>query len=153
MKKVSIYTDGSCLGNPGAGGWGAILRYGKLEKELSGGAENTTNNQMEMMAAIQALEALKSPCMVDLYLDSQYVRQGITEWLEGWKARGWKTADKKPVKNMELWQRLEAATLPHQIKWHWVKGHSGHTENERVDELARKAAEEIADKIVKPTRI
>ena len=141
MKHVTIYTDGSCLGNPGAGGWGAILRYGKLEKELSGGAENTTNNQMEMMAAIQALEALKSPCAVDLYLDSQYVRQGITEWLEGWKARGWKTADKKPVKNMELWQRLEAATLPHHIKWHWVKGHSGHPENERVDELARKAAE------------
>ncbi len=145
MKKIKIYTDGACLGNPGPGGWGALLRYGATEKELSGGEAQTTNNRMEMMAAIQALEALKSDCEVALYLDSQYVRQGITEWLPGWKARGWKTADKKPVKNVDLWQRLETAIAAHKIEWHWVKGHSGHVENERVDELARNAAEAVRD--------
>lgn len=143
MKKVKIFTDGACLGNPGPGGWGALLRYGTTEKELSGGEAETTNNRMEMMAAIQALEALKSACEVDLYTDSKYLLQGITEWLPGWKERGWKTADKKPVKNAELWQRLEGAVARHKIKWHWVKGHSGHAENERMDELARIAAEAI----------
>ena len=141
MKKIKIYTDGACSGNPGPGGWGALLRYGTVEKELSGGEPQTTNNRMEMMAVIQALEAIKNHCEIDLYLDSQYVRQGITEWLTGWKARGWKTADKKPVKNVDLWQRMETATEGHKIKWHWVKGHSGHAENDRVDELARVEAE------------
>jgi ribonuclease HI len=140
MKKhVDIYTDGACSGNPGPGGWGAILVYGKVEKELSGHESDTTNNRMEMMAAIGALEALKSSCKVDLYTDSKYVMQGITEWIPAWKKRGWKTADRKPVKNVELWQRLEEAVARHDIKWHWVKGHDGHDMNERADELARKA--------------
>ena len=138
-KHVKIYTDGACSGNPGAGGWGAILVYGDKEKELSGGEPETTNNRMELMAAIAALEQLKTPCMVDLYSDSTYVLKGISEWLPAWKARGWKTADKKPVKNVEYWQRLEKAATPHSVKWHWVKGHNGHVMNERADELARKA--------------
>lgn len=131
------------MGNPGPGGWGALLRYGTNEKELSGNETETTNNRMEMMAIIQALEALKSKCEVQLYTDSKYVLQGMTEWLPGWKARGWKTADKKPVKNVDLWQRLEEAATRHKVHWHWVKGHNGHPENERVDELARIAAEKV----------
>lgn len=138
-KHIKIYTDGACSGNPGAGGWGAILLYGEHEKEISGGEPDTTNNRMELMAVISALEILKSPCIVDLYSDSTYVLKGISEWLPAWKARGWKTADKKPVKNVEYWQRLEKAAEPHNIKWHWVKGHNGHEMNERADELARKA--------------
>lgn len=136
-KSVTIYTDGACSGNPGPGGWGAILCYGDTEKELCGGEPHTTNNRMEMMAAIMALEALKSPCRVALYTDSNYLRHGITDWIHGWKQRGWKTADKKPVKNVDLWQRLDAATQRHKIEWHWVKGHSGHPMNERADALAR----------------
>lgn len=138
-KRVEIYTDGACSGNPGPGGWGAILRYGDTEKELSGGEKETTNNRMEMMAAITSLESLTRPMHVDIYTDSTYVREGITKWIHGWKKRGWRTADKKPVKNMELWQRLEAAVERHEIEWHWVKGHAGHPENERADELARLA--------------
>ena len=140
---VEIFTDGACSGNPGPGGWGAILRYGAVEKELSGGEGATTNNRMELMAAIAGLEALKRPCPVKLYTDSQYLRDGITRWLPAWKARGWRTADKKPVKNLDLWQRLEAAAAPHQIEWHWVRGHAGHPENERADALARAAIGEM----------
>jgi ribonuclease HI len=136
---VEIFTDGACRGNPGPGGWGAILRYGAVEKELSGGEPQTTNNRMELMAAIAALEALKRPCNVRLYTDSQYVRDGIMQWLSGWKARGWRTADKKPVKNVDLWQRLDAAAAPHKVEWIWVRGHAGHPENERADALARAA--------------
>ncbi|MEM7425861.1 MAG: ribonuclease HI [Pseudomonadota bacterium] len=134
---VEIYTDGACSGNPGPGGWGALLRFGAHEKELSGGAPCTTNNQMELTAAIMALEALTRPCRIELHTDSQYVRNGITQWLQGWIRNGWKTAAKKPVKNAELWQRLDAAAQRHDISWHWVKGHAGHPENERADELAR----------------
>jgi ribonuclease HI len=134
---VSIFTDGACSGNPGPGGFGAILRFGSVEKELSGGEPMTTNNRMELLAAISALEALKKPCSVDLYTDSQYLRSGISNWIHGWKKNGWRTADKKPVKNIDLWQRLDAAIAPHQIRWHWVKGHAGHPENERADQLAR----------------
>jgi ribonuclease HI len=137
--RVTIFTDGACSGNPGPGGWGAILRYRGTEKEMSGGDRETTNNRMEMMAAISALEALKRPCVVDIYTDSSYVRDGITKWIFGWQKRGWKTADKKPVKNVELWQRLLDALKPHKVEWHWVKGHAGHPENERCDELARAA--------------
>ena len=136
-ERVKIYTDGACSGNPGPGGWGVVLRWNGVEKELSGGTRETTNNRMEMMAAIMALESLKRAVPVDLYTDSTYVRDGITRWLPGWKANGWKTAAKKPVKNQDLWQRLEAALRDHEIKWHWVKGHAGHPENERADELAR----------------
>lgn len=136
---VDIFTDGACRGNPGPGGWGAILRYGDVEKELSGGEALTTNNRMEMTAAIAGLEALKRPCRVRLYTDSQYLRDGITQWLRGWKARNWRTADKKPVKNVDLWQRLDAAAAPHQVEWLWVRGHAGHPENERADALARAA--------------
>lgn len=140
MKKhVAIYTDGACSGNPGPGGWGAVLVHGDKEKELSGHAEDTTNNRMEMTAAIKALEALKSSCRVDLTTDSKYVMQGITEWVPGWKKRGWKTADKKPVKNVDLWQQLEEAVGRHEVKWHWVKGHDGHEYNERADKLATEA--------------
>lgn len=138
-KQVTIYTDGACSGNPGPGGWGAILTYGTVEKELSGAEEQTTNNRMEMMAVISALEALKGACAVGLYTDSKYVCQGMTEWLPGWKARGWKTADKKPVKNADLWQRLEEAVNRHDVSWHWVKGHAGDPMNERADALARNA--------------
>ncbi|MGC6389756.1 ribonuclease HI [Ewingella sp. S1.OA.A_B6] len=139
-KQVEIFTDGSCLGNPGPGGFGAILRYKQHEKEFSAGFRLTTNNRMEMMAAIVALEALSSPCEVTLSTDSQYVRQGITSWIHNWKKRGWKTADKKPVKNVDLWQRLDAAIQGHTLNWMWVKGHAGHPENERCDVLAKDAA-------------
>ncbi len=138
-KSVEIFTDGACSGNPGPGGWGAVMRWRGLEKELSGGERETTNNRMELMAAIRTLESLQRAVAVDLYTDSTYVRDGITKWLAGWKTRGWKTAGKKPVKNQELWQRLDRATQGHDIRWHWVRGHSGHPENERADELARKA--------------
>ena len=134
---VTIFTDGACSGNPGPGGWGAILKSGAHEKELFGGAPQTTNNRMELTAAIMALEALKRASDVDLYTDSQYVRGGVTGWINGWKRNGWRTADKKPVKNIELWQQLDAATVEHVVRWHWVKGHAGHPENERADELAR----------------
>ncbi len=134
---VVIYTDGACSGNPGPGGWGAILMSGPHRKELKGGEAPTTNNRMELLAAISALEALKRPSDVELHTDSIYMRDGITKWIHGWKRNGWRTADKKPVKNVELWQRLEAATHRHKIDWHWVKGHAGHPENERADELAR----------------
>ena len=137
LKAVTIYTDGACSGNPGPGGWGAILSHGGHRKELSGGEPETTNNRMELTAAIAALEALKGRCSVDLYTDSNYVKDGIGKWIHGWKKNGWKTADKKPVKNAELWQRLDEARARHEIKWHWVKGHAGHPENERADELAR----------------
>jgi ribonuclease HI len=142
-KKVQIYTDGACSGNPGPGGWAAILVYGDLEKQLTGAESLTTNNRMEMMAAIAALEALKGSCHVDLYTDSTYVKNGITEWLKNWKAKGWKTADKKAVKNAELWQRLEEAALKHDVHWHWVRGHSGHDYNERADLLARMAIKDL----------
>jgi ribonuclease HI len=128
--KVVIYTDGACSGNPGPGGWGAILMYGEKEKELSGGEPATTNNRMELMAAIRALEALNKPCKVELHTDSQYVMKGVTEWMRSWKARGWKTADKKPVKNEDLWRRLDEARLRHDVDWRWVKGHNGHEHNE-----------------------
>lgn len=143
-KTVEVFTDGACRGNPGAGGWGVLLRYGGAEKELYGYAEQTTNNQMELMAAIQGLEALTRPCTVELTTDSQYVRQGITQWIHNWKKNNWRTASKKPVKNRELWQRLDKAVQEHDVKWHWVKGHSGHEENERVDQLANKAIDEKA---------
>lgn len=136
---VEIFTDGACSGNPGPGGWGALLRYGGSERELSGGEMATTNNRMEMMAAIRALETLTRPVKVRIHTDSQYVRDGITAWLPRWKARGWKTADRKPVKNVDLWQRLDAAAAPHEVHWIWVRGHSGHPENERADKLAREA--------------
>lgn len=139
---IEIYTDGACRGNPGPGGWGVLLRAGSHEKELYGYQEESTNNQMELMAAIRGLEALKRPSKVVLTTDSQYVRQGITQWIHGWKKKGWKTANKKPVKNKELWQRLDAAAKDHDMQWNWVKGHSGHAENERVDELANKAIDE-----------
>lgn len=141
--KVEVFTDGACRGNPGPGGWGALLRYGEREKELYGSERETTNNRMELMAAIIALESLKRPCEVILTTDSQYVRKGITEWIAGWKRRGWKTADKKPVKNQDLWQRLEFATHKHKIHWKWIKGHSGHEENERADQLANRAIDEL----------
>ena len=142
-QRVEIFTDGACSGNPGPGGWGAVLRFKGVEKELSGGARQTTNNRMEMMAAIAALEALKRPSRVDLTTDSRYLRDGITRWIHDWKRRGWKTAAKKPVKNVDLWQRLEAALEGHEIAWHWVRGHSGHPENERADSLARQAIEDL----------
>ena len=138
-ERVTIFTDGACSGNPGPGGWGAILRYGGTDKELSGGEAMTTNNRMELLAAIEALNALKRPVPVDLHSDSQYLRDGITKWIHGWKRNGWKTADKKPVKNAELWQALDAARTVHAVSFHWVKGHAGHPENERCDELARLA--------------
>ncbi len=141
-KTVEIFTDGGCRGNPGPGGWGVLLRYGKNEKELYGYDNETTNNRMELMAAIKGLETLDQPCNVILSTDSQYVRQGISQWMENWKKRGWKTAAKKPVKNQDLWQRLDNATQRHQIDWRWVKGHSGHAENDRVDALANRAMDE-----------
>jgi ribonuclease HI len=140
--KVIIHTDGACSGNPGPGGWGAILQYGDTEKVLKGGEPATTNNRMELMAAIQALEALTRPCKVELHTDSQYVQKGIGEWIHGWKKRGWLTADKKPVKNDDLWKRLDAARLRHEVDWRWVKGHAGHELNERADALARQGLEE-----------
>jgi ribonuclease HI len=135
--RVEIFTDGACSGNPGPGGWGAILRYRGQSRELSGGEADTTNNRMELLAAISALEALTRPCVIDLYTDSNYLRGGITQWVHGWQRNGWKTADKKPVKNVDLWQRLIEARNRHDVTWHWVKGHAGHDENERADELAR----------------
>jgi ribonuclease HI len=143
MKSVDIHTDGACLGNPGPGGWGALLRHGDTERELAGGEANTTNNRMELLAAIMALEALKTPCEVVLSTDSQYVQKGIGEWLPNWIRRGWKTAGGEPVKNKDLWERLQAAAKPHKVQWKWVKGHAGHAENERVDQLARAAAEKF----------
>lgn len=141
--RVEIFTDGACKGNPGPGGWGAVIRSGGHEKELSGGEADSTNNRMEMMAAIEALKALKRPCHVILTTDSVYVRDGITKWVHGWQRNGWKTADKKPVKNVELWQELVAAAARHDVEWHWVKGHNGHPENERADALATAAAERM----------
>ncbi len=143
---VQIFTDGGCKGNPGPGGWGAILRYGDAEKEIYGSDPETTNNRMEMTAAIEALSLLKRPCEVELTTDSQYLRQGITQWIHNWKKRGWKTADKKPVKNKELWMALDEQVQKHQVKWKWVKGHAGHPENERADELANIAMDELLAK-------
>ncbi|ONI71013.1 ribonuclease HI [Actinosynnema sp. ALI-1.44] len=140
---VEIYTDGACSGNPGPGGWGALLRYGRHERELHGGeATPTTNNRMELMAPIMALETLSRPSVVQLYTDSSYVRNGITQWLPRWKANGWQTSAKQPVKNADLWQRLEAAATPHEVEWHWVKGHAGHPDNERADQLAVRGCQE-----------
>jgi ribonuclease HI len=140
---VEIFTDGACSGNPGRGGWGAILRYNGVIKELSGGAMDTTNNRMELTAAIESLKALKKKCKVDLYTDSKYVKDGLEQWLQNWKARGWKTADKKPVKNEDLWRALDEAYSQHEVTLHWVKGHAGHPENERADELARMAVPQL----------
>ena len=147
MSRVVIYTDGACKGNPGPGGWGVYLRYGDTEKDLCGGDLQTTNNRMELQAVIEALRALNRPCQIDFFLDSEYVRKGITDWMRGWKARGWRTADKKPVKNEDLWRVLDEllSLSGHGISWHWVKGHSGHVENERVDDLARAEAEKFRD--------
>ena len=142
MKKVEIFTDGACRGNPGPGGWGALLRYGETERELYGGEAATTNNRMELTAAIRALSILRESCRVDLYTDSQYLRDGVTRWLENWKKRGWRTADRKPVKNIELWQALDREAQRHQVQWHWVRGHSGHAENERADQLANRGIDE-----------
>ena len=138
MKKIEIFSDGACKGNPGPGGWGALLRYGTVEKELCGGEKNTTNNRMELMAAIQGLQSLTEVCEVDLTTDSQYVRKGITEWIGNWKRNGWKTSAKKPVKNADLWQALDEQVTKHRVNWYWVKGHSGHRENEIADELANR---------------
>ena len=143
LTHVTVHTDGACSGNPGPGGWGAILAWNDHEKELKGGEAHTTNNRMEMMAAIAALETLKRPCLVRLYTDSQYLRDGIMQWLRCWKVRGWRTADKKPVKNVDLWQRLDTALGAHEVRWHWVRGHSGHDMNERADVLAREAIADI----------
>jgi ribonuclease HI len=142
LPHVSIYTDGACFGNPGPGGWGVLLRFGRHEKELSGAHPDTTNNRMELKAAVEALQALTRPCQVDFFTDSNYLKRGITEWMPGWKSRGWLTSKKKAVKNQDLWRALEQAVQPHQIEWHWVRGHAGHRENERVDRLARGAVTE-----------
>jgi ribonuclease HI len=143
VSAVTIYTDGACRGNPGPGGWGALLRFGEHVKELRGAESNTTNNRMELTAAIRAFAALNRPCSVQLYTDSQYVRKGITEWLPQWKARDWRTADKKPVKNVDLWQALEREIERHTVEWHWVKGHAGDPGNERADRLANEAIDEM----------
>jgi ribonuclease HI len=143
LTTVEIFTDGACKGNPGPGGWGAVIRSGANEKEISGGEAQTTNNRMEMMAAVEALNALKRPCRVILSTDSKYVMDGITKWVFGWQKNGWKTADRKPVKNAEIWQALVAATARHKVEWKWVKGHAGHPENERADQLASAAAEQF----------
>jgi ribonuclease HI len=140
LTKVDMFTDGACKGNPGPGGWGVVIRAGAREKELKGGEPQTTNNRMELMAAIRGLEALTRPCRVKLHTDSVYVRDGITKWIHGWRKNGWKTADRKPVKNAELWQALVEAAAPHRVEWHWVKGHSGHADNDRADRLACDAA-------------
>ena len=142
MHQVTIYTDGACKGNPGPGGWGAWLRSGEHERELWGGELQTTNNRMELQAVIEALNALRGPSLVQMHVDSEYVRNGITTWIHGWKRRGWRTADNKPVKNVDLWQRLEADTVPHRIQWHWVRGHSGDPGNERADVLANRGVED-----------
>ena len=141
--QVVIYTDGACSGNPGPGGWGAVLLWGDKRKELKGGEPGTTNNRMELMAAIRALEALNRACKIELHTDSQYVQKGIHEWIHGWKRRGWKTADNKPVKNDDLWKRLDAARLRHEVEWRWVKGHAGHELNERADALANRGIDEL----------
>jgi len=143
VKQIVIHTDGACRGNPGPGGWGAVLEFGGHRKTLKGGEALTTNNRMELMAAISALEALRETCAVQLYTDSVYVRSGLLEWLPGWKKRGWKTADKKAVKNQDLWQRLDAAAARHQVQWHWVKGHSGHPGNDAADRLANEGIDEM----------
>jgi ribonuclease HI len=143
MDKIEIYTDGACKGNPGVGGWGALLIAGSKEKELFGGEKDTTNNRMELMAVIQALEALKRPCDIVLHCDSQYVLKGITEWITGWKAKGWKTASRAPVKNVDLWQALDQARIQHKIEWKWVKGHAGDPGNERADQLANLGVESV----------
>ncbi|HEX8884160.1 MAG TPA: ribonuclease HI [Noviherbaspirillum sp.] len=143
MDKVEIFTDGACKGNPGPGGWGAWLKTGEHEKEICGGERNTTNNRMELMAVIEALSALTRPCSVVLHTDSQYVQKGISEWIHGWKARGWKTAAKEPVKNADLWQALDAAQARHQVEWRWVRGHSGHVGNERADQLANRGCASV----------
>lgn len=143
MKQVEIFSDGACRGNPGPGGWGALLRCDGKEKTLHGGEKNTTNNRMELKAAIEGLAALKEPCQVDLTTDSQYVRKGITEWIHNWKKNGWRTSAKKPVKNGDLWQELDALASTHEVKWHWVKGHSGHRENEVADDLANQGIDEL----------
>ena len=140
---VSLYTDGACKGNPGVGGWGVLMRYGSHEKTLYGGEPATTNNRMELMAVIEGLRALKRPCTVDIYTDSKYVMQGMSEWISGWKARGWKTAGKQPVKNVDLWQALDAETARHQVRWHWVKGHAGHADNERADAVANQGVAQV----------
>jgi ribonuclease HI len=140
---VTIHTDGACSGNPGPGGYGAILQWGEHTREIKGGEPHTTNNRMELMAAIVALETLKRPCTVDIHTDSQYLRNGIMTWIKGWKRNGWRTADKKPVKNVDLWQRLDASLANHTVHWHWVRGHAGHDLNERADELAREAIAEL----------
>lgn len=141
-EKVELYTDGACSGNPGPGGWGVLLRMGGHEKELFGGEAATTNNRMELMAVIEGLRALKRPVQAEIYTDSQYVMKGMNEWIQGWKARGWKTASKTPVKNVDLWQALDSECARHELKWHWVKGHAGHVENERADALARRGVEQ-----------
>ena len=143
LPRVTIYTDGACSGNPGPGGWGALLKFGRHHKELSGGESETTNNRMELTAAIKALKALKRPCQVQFFTDSEYLRKGITEWISGWKRRGWKTSGKKAVKNQDLWRELDAAIQIHVIQWHWVRGHAGQRDNERVDKLAREAIPKI----------
>lgn len=143
MKQVEVFTDGACKGNPGPGGWGALLRYGEVERELFGGEPDTTNNRMELQAAIEALKALSESCDVRLTTDSVYVKNGITQWLEGWKKKGWKTAARKPVKNVDLWQALDEQNQRHQVQWFWVKGHSGHRENEIADQLANRGIDEL----------
>lgn len=143
MKQVTIYTDGACRGNPGPGGWGALLIHGDAEKEIYGGETHTTNNRMELLAAIEALAALKQPCRVDLHTDSQYLRQGITSWINNWKRNGWKTANKKSVKNADLWRALDEGIANHDVHWHWVKGHAGHPGNERADQLANRGIDEM----------
>ncbi len=145
MSPVVLFTDGACSGNPGPGGWGAILRWNGTEKELSGGEAATTNNRMEMMAVIAALSTLKRPCTVEVYTDSQYVQKGISEWVKNWKKRGWKTADNKPVKNEDLWRQLDELAARHSVSWHWVRGHAGHPENERADALARQGLKDAAE--------
>jgi ribonuclease HI len=147
---VVVYTDGACSGNPGPGGWGAILAFGDHEKELKGGEAHTTNNRMELMAAIAALEALKRPCLVDIHTDSQYLRNGIMSWINQWKRNRWRTADRKPVRNVDLWQRLDALLVRHRVRWHWVRGHAGDVRNERADRLAREGLEEARSRAAPP---
>lgn len=147
MSEVTVWTDGACRGNPGPGGWAAILMKGDREREISGAEADTTNNRMELTAAIRALEALKRSCKVQLYTDSEYLKRGITEWLEDWKRRGWRTADKKPVKNLDLWQQLEPLAAKHEVEWHWVRAHSGIPDNERVDSIANRAIDEMLGRL------